>query len=55
LRAQVHDEIVLSVPEKDVEEIGRTVVDALSFDLDGVPILADVSRPGANWSLCYVK
>lgn len=55
LRAQVHDEIVLSVPEKDAEEIGRTIVEALSFDLDGVPILADVSRPGANWSLCYAK
>jgi DNA polymerase-1 len=55
LRAQIHDEIVLSVPEKDADEIGRIVVDALSFDLDGVPILADVSRPGTSWGRCYVK
>jgi hypothetical protein len=55
LRAQIHDEIVLSVPEREVREVGQAVVDALSFDLDGVPILADVSRPGTSWGQCYVK
>jgi DNA polymerase I len=55
LRAQVHDEVVLSVPEKDHVEIGRTVVDALSFEWIGVPIMADVSRPGTDWSKCYEK
>jgi DNA polymerase-1 len=55
LRAQVHDEIVLSVPEADHVEIGRTVVAALSFEWRGVPILADVSRPGTDWSKCYEK
>lgn len=55
LRAQVHDEIVLSVPEKDHVEIGRTVVAALSFEWRGVPILADVSRPGRTWAECYEK
>lgn len=55
LRAQIHDEIVLSVPEADHVEIGRAVVGALSFDLDGVPILADVSRPGTSWGRCYAK
>jgi hypothetical protein len=38
-----------------VEEIGRAVVEALSFDLDGVPILADVSRAGTSWAACYAK
>jgi hypothetical protein len=55
LRAQVHDEIVLSAPKREVKEVGEAVVQALSFDLDGVPILADVSRPGTSWAACYEK
>jgi hypothetical protein len=55
LRAQIHDEIVCSVPEREAEEIGRAVVEALSFEWNGVPILADVSRPGTNWAMCYEK
>lgn len=55
LRAQVHDEIVLSVPEEHATEIGRIVVEALSFTWNEVPILADVSRTGTDWSKCYEK
>lgn len=55
LRAQVHDEIVLSVPAAEADEIGRAVVDALSFEWKGVPITADVSRTGTDWSKCYEK
>lgn len=55
LRAQIHDEIVLSVPREHVAEIGRTVVEALSFEWRGVPILADVSRPGDTWAGAYEK
>lgn len=55
LRAQIHDEIVLSVPEAQAEEIGRAVVDALSFEWKGVPITADVSRAGTDWAMCYSK
>lgn len=55
LRAQVHDEIVLSVPEERADEIGRIVVDALTFEWRGVPIMADVSRTGTDWSKCYEK
>lgn len=55
LRAQVHDEVVLSVPIAQVEEIGRAVVEALSFEWNGVPILADVSPAGTDWSKCYEK
>jgi len=55
LRAQIHDEIVFSVPENQADEIGRAVVDALSFEWEGVPILADVSRTGTDWSQCYIK
>lgn len=55
LRAQVHDEIVLSVPAAEADEIGQAVVDALSFEWRGVPITADVSKPGTDWSKCYEK
>jgi DNA polymerase-1 len=55
LRAQIHDEIVLSVPADRVEEIGRAVVEAMTFEWKGVPIMADVSRAGTDWSKCYEK
>ena len=55
LRAQIHDEIVLSVPVGEVQEVGRAVVEALSFEWRGVPILADVSPPGTDWAMCYSK
>lgn len=55
LRAQVHDEIVLSVPADQVDEVAATVVEALSFEWKGVPILADSGRPGRTWGHCYEK
>jgi DNA polymerase-1 len=55
LRAQIHDEVVLSVPEKHAAEISRVVVDAFTFEWRGVPILSDVSRTGTDWSKCYEK
>lgn len=55
LRAQIHDEVVLSVPADRAEEIGRTVVAAMTFDWRGVPIMADVSRTGTSWAMCYEK
>lgn len=56
LRAVVHDEVVLSVPEADAAEAGRIVVDALSFIWRDVPIVAEVSgRPGRNWGEVYEK
>jgi DNA polymerase I-like protein with 3'-5' exonuclease and polymerase domains len=61
LRGIIHDEIVLSIPERDVEEVSRIVVAAMEFDLydvtDGrlahMPIAVDTSPPGKNWSQCY--
>lgn len=55
LRAQIHDEVILSVPADRVEEISAAVVDAFSFDWRGVPIRAGVSKPGTDWSICYTK
>lgn len=55
LRAQVHDEIVLAVPENDAEEIERDVIECLSFEWRGVPIVADGGARGKSWGSCYEK
>ena len=55
LRAQIHDEIVLSVPAADAPEVARAVVEALSFEWRGVPITADTGPFGSDWSKCYEK
>ena len=49
LRVMVHDEIVLSVPRRDADEIARTVQAAMTWTWRNVPILCDMSKPGANW------
>lgn len=55
LRIMIHDELVLSVPTADAEEIGREVVKAFSFDFRGVPITAGCSKPGRTWAEVYEK
>lgn len=54
-RGVVHDEIVLSVPEKHWREIGDEVVKAFTFSWRGVPITAGLSKPGFRWDECYAK
>jgi DNA polymerase-1 len=46
---QVHDELLLEVPEDEVEEVRELVIDTMSnaFDLD-VPLKVEVST-GRNW------
>src|SRR5690606_2143681 len=53
LRAQVHDELVLSVPEADAPEVARIVVEALTFEWREVPIMADASPVGITWGHVY--
>jgi DNA polymerase I len=55
LRAQVHDEIVLSVPVDQAEDVRRAVVECLSFEWRDVPILADSSPLGRTWGHVYEK
>jgi DNA polymerase-1 len=55
LRLMVHDEIVMSVPISDVEEIGHEVRKAMTFEWRGVPILCDLSKPGASWGEVSAK
>lgn len=53
LRVVVHDEIVLSIPEPIVEDVCRTVIDCMTFELKGVPITWGQSKPGKSWDACY--
>lgn len=62
LRAVVHDEVVMSVPVADAEEIERAVVDALSFPWapPGASrpvqiIAATEGRRGTSWGDVYAK
>lgn len=63
LRVVVHDEIVMSVPEKDFDEIAREVVRCMTFDLGevtngrlaSVPITAGFSKSGRTWAEVYEK
>lgn len=59
LRAVVHDEIVLSVPERSYDQCRRQVLDSLQFDFTpwpgalSVPVLAASGAPGHDWADCY--
>lgn len=55
LRAQVHDEIVLSVPEDIAQDVEDHVIDALSFEWNGVPIVAEGGPHGSSWGSVYAK
>jgi DNA polymerase-1 len=61
IRAQVHDELVFSIPRRHVDEIERLIVDCMSFDWAPpgasrpVHIPADKSKRGDNWAACYAK
>lgn len=55
LRAVVHDEIVMSVPINQVNEVREHVTQALTWEWRGVPITTGASAPGANWAACYAK
>lgn len=53
LRGVVHDEVVLSVPEDETEFWSDLLHEAFTFEWRGVPILCEVSNPGASWADCY--
>ena len=59
LRAIIHDELVLSVPESRVEEAETAVLRALQFShqiapgATPVPVLAEKGARGRDWADCY--
>ena len=54
LRLPVHDEIILSAPIEDAEEVARLVEDTMSDELMGCPITAEAEiLPGHSWGSKY--
>lgn len=49
LRAIIHDEVLLSVPQEDAADVAEVVREAFTTEWRGVPITCDVSRPGKSW------
>jgi DNA polymerase-1 len=52
LRAVVHDEVVLSVPEGEAALWAGILEQAFTWEWLGVPILCEVSKPSFRWSEC---
>lgn len=52
LRGVVHDEVVLSVPEGEVEYWSGVLHEAFTWEWLGVPILCEVGTPAFRWSEC---
>ena len=55
LRLIVHDEIVMSIPEDDVEDVSRAVIKCMTIEKGGVPFTWGRSPAGRNWGECYKK
>lgn len=61
IRGIIHDELIMSIPIQEVEEIEHLVVEALSFPwcpVGGkyaVQIEAGLNERGTNWAKCYDK
>lgn len=55
LRVIVHDEIVMSIPKDDVEDVKRAVIEDMTIEKDGVPFTWGASPAGDNWAECYKK
>ena len=49
----IHDELVFELPECEAETLRDEIVEVMTFDLDGVPILCKPSRLATRWSDCY--
>jgi len=55
LRVVVHDEIVMSIPRADLEDVKRAVIEDMTIERGGVPFTWGSSPAGDNWAECYKK
>lgn len=53
VRAVIHDEIVLSLPKRNAQQVAQKIADSMAFDLKGVQITFGCSRVSRSWSGCY--
>ncbi|WP_432068248.1 DNA polymerase [Streptomyces sp. C10-9-1] len=52
-RLPIHDELLASVPKREAVEIAREFERCMTFDLYGVPIVADAEIGGRSWGSLY--
>lgn len=55
LRVIVHDEIVMNIPETDVEDVARMVISDMTQEIHGVRFTWGRSPAGRTWAECYRK
>jgi len=53
MRLPIHDEILASAPKGEAEEIAREFERCMTFDLMGVPIVAEAEIGGRSWGSLY--
>ncbi|MEU5149755.1 DNA polymerase A family protein [Streptomyces yangpuensis] len=53
LRLPIHDEVLASVPKAEAEEYKREIERCMTFDLYGVPIVAEGEIGGRSWGSLY--
>ncbi|MEU7642081.1 DNA polymerase [Streptomyces sp. NPDC039016] len=52
-RLPIHDELLASAPKREAAEIAREFEKCMTFDLYGVPIVADAEIGGRSWGSLY--
>lgn len=53
IRAVIHDEIVLSLPKHNAQQVAQQISDGMAFDLKGVRITFGCSDVARSWAGCY--
>ncbi|GAA0431095.1 DNA polymerase [Streptomyces luteireticuli] len=53
LKLPIHDEALLSAPREDAQDVARAVEKAMTFDLFGVPVVAEAEIGGRSWGSLY--
>lgn len=53
IRAVIHDEIVLSLPKHNAQQVAQSITDSMAFDLRGVEITFGCSEVARSWAGCY--
>lgn len=46
----IHDEVLLQFPEEEAEELTIAAKEAMTFELDPLPLEVDASAPSSDWS-----
>ncbi|ATN93719.1 DNA polymerase I [Streptomyces phage Abt2graduatex2] len=53
IRAVIHDEIVISLPKHNAQQVAQDISDSMAFDLRGVRITFGCSDVARSWAGCY--